>query len=144
MGVIGESETKTFSEQGVLLMRGFLPRKLALAARDSISDELVRLKLKVNGKLDSSKIRDLPIFQQTGRLGQMVKPQEEVNRLFTDDLLGAMNTLAGKKLKASAPDPQILLSFPHKAEWSLNNLNWHLDLTPPPVDHRSAGVHFDR
>lgn len=127
-------DTEKFSEQGILALRGFHPRKLVGAARDSILSELARLNLKVNGKIVSSKIQDLPVFQQTGRLGQMVGQREEVDRLFSADLCVAMNTLAGKKLKPAQPHSQILLSFSHKTEWSLNGLNWHLDLAPPKVD----------
>lgn len=125
---------ETFSKQGILALRGFHPRKLVEAARDSILSELSRLNMKVNGKIQSSKIQDLPVFQQTSRLGQMVGRIEQVDRLFSDDLLTAMNDLAGAKLKPSQPHSQILLSFPHKMDWSLNGLNWHLDLTPPQAD----------
>lgn len=128
-----------FSEQGILALRGFLPRKLVGAARESILSELSRLNLKVNGKIVSSKIRALPVFQQTSRLGQMVGRIEQVDRLFSDDLLTAMNDLTAAKLKSSQPHSQILLSFPHKMDWSLNCLNWHLDLTPPKAD-RIPGV----
>lgn len=127
-------ELKTFSDQGILVLRGFLPRKLTMAARDSILSELTRLKLKVNGKIAPSKLKDLPVFQQTSRLGQMVGQRDEVDQLFSDELLAAMNTLVGAKLKPSHLHPQILLSFPHKTDWSLKHLNWHLDLTPPKID----------
>lgn len=129
-----ELDTRTFSDQGILALRGFLPRKLTVAAQESISSELKRLKLKVNGKIVSSKIQDLPVFQQTGYLGQKVGPRDEVDRLISDELLAVMNELAGTKLKPTQPHSQILLSFPHKMAWSLNHLNWHLDLTPPKAD----------
>lgn len=129
-----ELDTKTFSEQGVLALRGFLPRKLAVAAQESIGSELKRLKLKVDGKLVSSKLEDLSVFQQTGYLGQKVGRRDEVDRLFSEELLAAMNELAGAKLKPSQPHAQVLLSFPHKVAWSLNQLSWHLDLTPPKAD----------
>lgn len=104
------------------------------AARTAILSELSRLKLKVNGKIVSSKIQELPVFQQTNRLGQMMSRLESVDRVFSDDLLETMNKLAGTDLKPSQPHAQILLSFPHKEDWSLNSLNWHLDLTPPKID----------
>jgi hypothetical protein len=131
---MSELEQKTFFDQGILVLRGFLPRKLVTAAQDSILSELTRLKLKVNGKIVSSKLADLPVFQQTGRLAQLVGHRGEVDRLFLDELLKVMNSLAGAKLEAAQPHAQILLSFPHKAEWSLSSLNWHLDLTPPKID----------
>lgn len=132
--MIPNLDTKTFTDKGILVLRGFLPRKATAHARDSILSELKRLKLKANGKIVSSKIQDLPIFQQTGRLGQMVGSREEVDRLFSEEVLSIVNALAGSKLKPSQPHAQILLSFPHKNEWSLRNLNWHLDLAVPKAD----------
>lgn len=129
-----ELESKTFFDQGIQALRGFLPRKLTVAARDSILSELTRLKLKVNGKIESSNIKGLPVFQQTVRLGQMIGQRDEVDRLFSDELLAAMNTLASTKLRPSLPHPQILLSFPHNTDWRLSHLNWHLDLKPPKAD----------
>ena len=29
-------------------------------------------------------------------------------------------------------DPQLLLSLPHQGRWTLNGLNWHVDITPDP------------
>lgn len=125
-------DKKTFSEQGILALRGFLPRKLTEAARDSILSELKRLKLIVNGKIASAKIRDLPIFQQTGQLAQMFGRRDEVDRLFTDNLLTAVQSLGDAMLRPSPA--QTLLSLPHKTDWSLNQLNWHLDLKVPKED----------
>ncbi len=132
--ILHQIDKKAFSEQGILPLRGFFPRKLMLAAQESILSELKRLKLMVNGKILSSKIEDLPMFQQTAYLAQKVGQRDEVDRLFADELLEAMNALAGSKLKPAHPHPQILLSFPHKTDWSLNQLNWHLDLAPPKAD----------
>ncbi len=123
-----------FARSGLLPMRGWLPRKPTALAKDAILNELTRLKLRVNGKFVSSKIQDLPIFQQTGRMGQMVGGLDEVDRLFTDELLETMESLAGANLKRPSTHAQILLSFPHKVEWSLDQLNWHLDLAPPKTD----------
>lgn len=123
-----------FIDDGVIALRGFLSRKLVASARESICSELKRLRIKVDGKILSSKIQNLPVFQQTGRLGQMIQVEEEVGRLFSQDLLSTINGLAGSTLKAASLKPQILISLPHKEKWSLNNLNWHLDLTPPKTD----------
>lgn len=127
-----EADIQNFSDWGILALRGFLPRKSTLAAKDAIVEKLKELNLLVGGKIASSRLQGLPVFQQIGRLGQMVGPIEEVNSLFTDELLNVVNSLANKKLTPT--QPQILLSFPHKTDWSLNNLNWHLDLTPPKED----------
>lgn len=129
-------DTKAFNELGIIALKGFIPRTLITSAQQSVILELERQKLKVGGKLIAHKIKDLPIFQQTGRLGQMVGQLNEVNRLFTEELKKAMNDLSGTKLKSA--HPQILLSFPHKEEWSVSHLNWHLDLAVPDHDQISG------
>ncbi len=129
-----EFHIDNFSEQGILALRGFLSRKTVAVARAAVLSELSRLNLKANGKFVSAKLQDLPVFQQTERLGQMVGRLEQVDRLFSDDLLATMSALVDAALKPTLPQSQILLSFPHKLDWSLNHLNWHLDLKPPRVD----------
>ena len=129
-----EADKNSFLERGILPLRGLIPRKLVAAAHAHILSELTRLKIKDGGKIVSPKIQNLPVFQQTGALGQMVKGHETVDRLFTDELLSAAAELAGAKLKPAHPHPQLLLSLPHKEEWSLQHLNWHLDLKVPEAD----------
>ncbi|WNG56423.1 phytanoyl-CoA dioxygenase family protein [Archangium gephyra] len=129
-----EAERKIFAETGILGLKGFIPRKAVAIVKDSILAELDRLKLREKGKLSSAKLQSLPVFQQTGKLSQMVKLGPELDGLFSAELLGTMNALAGVPLKAAAPRPQLLLSFPNKEEWSLGGLNWHLDLAVPKKD----------
>jgi len=127
-----QAEIKTFTDRGILALRGFLPQKATTVAKDAILEKLKKLNLIVKGKAATSRIQDLPVFQQIGRIGQVVGQLEEVNRLFNDELLTAMNILAKSQLKPA--QPQLLISFPNRIDWSLNNLNWHLDLVPPKFD----------
>ncbi len=123
-----------FVNRGLVTLRGFLDQKKVAAARESIFAELERLKIKVNGKIVSSKVQNLPIFQQTVRLGQLIRVGDQIGRLFSEDLLSVADSLAGSTLRAATAEPQVLLSLPHKADWSLANLNWHLDLAPLKID----------
>jgi hypothetical protein len=103
-------------------------------AKESVLSELDRLELRKNGKPSATKLKRLPIFQQTGRLGQMVKVSGDVRNLFTSELMASVGDLIGSAGRVSGPVPQLLLSFPHSEEWSLKALNWHLDLAVPKVD----------
>lgn len=129
-------EREQFTLHGVLRLKGRLSRKVTEAARQHIHAELERLKLKTNGKLTASRIADLPLFQQTTRLGQMIPPGPWMEPLFPPDLLAYMNTLGtlGQRNLHPAPQAQLLLSLPHKKEWSLAGLNWHLDVAVPRRD----------
>lgn len=128
------SDRNTFYERGILPLRGLISRNQCAAVKRSILAELDRLKLREKGKLASSKIQKVPLFQQTGRLGQMVKMGSELDVLFPEDLVACMSSLANAKLKSSSPHPQLLLSFPHNEDWSVTSLNWHLDLAVPHQD----------
>jgi hypothetical protein len=123
------SDSIVFAEQGILHRKGALSKNEVQTVKDAINSELVRLKLRIKGQISSSKIQGLPIFQQTGRLGQMVNVGSGLDRLFPAELVSSMNFLAKTRLKPSRP--QLLLSVPHKQKWSLNNLYWHLDIAVP-------------
>lgn len=133
-----ESDKKQFRDLGILKLKGFLDKAALAPVHNKVMSELERLQLKVRGKLSTAKIQDLPLFQQTTHLGQIVKVGPEIGRLFTEELESCMNQLAGAKLRALHSQPQILLSFPHKEEWSLKRMNWHLDLKPEKKDHISG------
>jgi ectoine hydroxylase-related dioxygenase (phytanoyl-CoA dioxygenase family) len=68
----------------------------------------------------------------------MVKPGPEIARLITYKITEHAQALAGSPLKATG-HPQLLLSLPHKKPWSLDELNWHTDVTIPEED-RCPGV----
>ncbi|HEY1082787.1 MAG TPA: hypothetical protein VGE29_11020 [Prosthecobacter sp.] len=129
-------EREQFTLHGVLRLKGRLSRKVTEAARQHIHTELERLKLKTNGKLTAARIADLPLFQQTTRLGQMIPPGPWMDPLFPPDLLAFMNTVGtlGQRNLHPAPQAQLLLSLPHKKEWALAGLNWHLDVAVPRRD----------
>lgn len=131
---LDESAKKTFFDTGVLKLPRFVSQKVVYNAREKILAELVRLNLKVGKKLSSSKFQNLPIFQQTTHLSQMIKGGIEIERLFFNELLVKIEALVGTKLRPALLNPQVLLSFPHKQVWSLKQLNWHLDLKPPIND----------
>lgn len=133
-----EFPLEKFGETGLASLRGYLPSKLVGAARAVIDAELTRQKIKVGGKYSAAKLKDVPLFQQSGLLSQLVKMGEELPRLFPAELLTTMCALADAKLKAMHPYPQLLLSLPRKEEWSLHQLNWHLDLKVPKKDHVSG------
>jgi hypothetical protein len=127
-----------FHEKGIIHLKSFAPKKALDEVKKSIQAELGRLKLKTNGKLSSAKLQSLPFFQQITSLSQMVKVGPELDKLFSDELRQIMTDLAHSPRKSFPPNPQLLLSFPHKEKWSLKSLNWHLDMTVPKKDEVSG------
>lgn len=133
MGLSNTDKT-IFADRGIICLKGLIPKGTAARVKESVISELDRLQLRKNGKLVTSKLSSLPVFQQTSRLSQMVKSGPEVEKLLTDDLLSIIAALGGSTLRAAGATPQLLLSFPHSEQWSLKALNWHLDIAIPKTD----------
>jgi hypothetical protein len=130
---LAESDRKRFHESGIVLIKHCISKEICADLKQAVLEELDRLQFRVGGKLSSAKIKDLPLFQQTTELGQRVKiDPAKLNLLFPEALLNLMNSLASVPLMAS--QPQLLISFPHKLEWSLDKLNWHVDIKIPQQD----------
>lgn len=132
--MLSDIDQKIFSDTGILAVRGLVSRALTTQVKDLIDSELSRLKYRVNGKYTSSKLQEMPIFQQSGYLSGQVQVGTELEKLFTSELFKLMTELSESNLKPAHPHPQLLLSLPNKEEWSLKNLNWHLDYKNSRMD----------
>lgn len=132
--MISDARREEFFERGLLGFRGFVPRKLTAPLQELIAAELARLKLRVNGKYNSAKLQAMPVFQQTTYLSGQVNVGRELEKVFVPELFSLMAELAQSRLDPAHPFPQLLMSLPHKEEWSLNNLNWHLDYKNSRMD----------
>jgi hypothetical protein len=132
---LSSADKALFLERGILLLPRTLQKSEVAAVKRVVLSELDRLKLRSNGKLAARRLQSLPLFQQTGRLAQVVEMGSALEHLFSETLLKSMKLfLSAPHAKAPRPQPQLLLSFPHKEEWSLGGLNWHLDLAPSKKD----------
>ena len=120
-----------FSEHGHLHLKGALPKTQVKPIAKYVLDELERLKVRSSG------LKDLPAFQQIGKLSTLVKRDDLEARLITPELRAMITTLGGAHLR-SGPG-QFLVSLPQQGEWSLRGLNWHVDISSPDPS-RPAGV----
>ncbi|MES2966138.1 MAG: phytanoyl-CoA dioxygenase family protein [Bdellovibrionota bacterium] len=121
-----ERQKSEFRDLGILTLEGFIPKREVAKVKASLKAGL--------DKISTAKIRDLPIFQQSATLSQMVDGGPGLDELISRELVELMQALAKAKLKPYHPRPQLLLSLPHREEWSLARLNWHLDAKVPRND----------
>jgi hypothetical protein len=128
---LSSAEKNVFEEKGIIHLKRFASLKSVNEVKNSINAELDRLKLSGKGSPATAKLRSMPFFQQITSLSQMVKVGPEFGKLFSEELIQTMNELADTRLKPSTPYPQLLLSLPQKENWTIRNLNWHLDLEVP-------------
>lgn len=130
---MSDRERDELVSQGVVRLPGAVPARVAASARQAIVAELERLGLKAGSRLSSSRFQDVPTFQQTVQLAQLVKVDQPLADLFSPGLLSAMAGLLGQGAPTRAP-AQLLLTFPQKQPWGTDGLSWHLDLKVPRVD----------
>ncbi|MFY0664676.1 MAG: phytanoyl-CoA dioxygenase family protein [Natronospirillum sp.] len=95
--------------------------------RVHVLQELKRLNIWSTGRALSQKLKGVPVFQQTGKLGKLINYPSLNERLVSPELYSSMCTLAGTSL--TAQEGQLLISLPHHVDWALEGLNWHRDIS---------------
>jgi hypothetical protein len=123
-------QKKFFQEKGCLVLRGCLARTQIEPVKRHIFDELKRLKIWASGRSLSSRLDGVPPFQQVIKLGSLVSYPGLLARICPEELVSEMTSLAGTRL-VPARDAQLLLSLPDQGIWTLDTLNWHVDISPP-------------
>lgn len=106
---------------------GLLAARRVALLRDRILAELKRVGVWSAGRSLSSAMTGMPAFQQTLRLGQLVRISELVDDLATDEVLRAVHALGGSTIRAM-DEAQLLLSLPRKEKDARPTANWHVDL----------------
>jgi hypothetical protein len=125
------SPTDLFVDQGYLRLEGFHPKKQVAGIRQKLLDELKRLKALPGGKSPLGSLQKLPVFQQIGKLSALVKVPGVHAALVTPSLIERVAQLGGRA-PTGIQDTQLLLSPPHQGTWTLEGLNWHVDIAARP------------
>jgi hypothetical protein len=129
------AQTDLFNTQGCLRLEGFRPGKLLASIRQKVLDDLKRAS---GGKGLPKSLQGLPVFQQIGKLSALAKVPGLHDALVTPELIDCVTRLAGRA-PYSIQDTQLLLSPPNQGSWTLERLNWHVDVTADPPD-RLPGI----
>jgi ectoine hydroxylase-related dioxygenase (phytanoyl-CoA dioxygenase family) len=124
-----------FVEHGVLKLPAFHSRARLAAIRSSV---LEQVKATFNGRGASKLFRSLPVFQQVTRLSSRVTVQGAQETLMTPELLEIVREVAGRP-PSTIQSVQFLLSPPNQGVWTLNGMNWHVDVKSEAMD-RLPGV----
>lgn len=129
-----------FTARGCLRLEGFHPARRVAPLRQALRDELKRLTTHKGtaggGKGMPAALQGLPVFQQIGKLSSLVKAPGLHEALMTPELMDCIARLGGPK-RRPGDGTQLLLSPPHQGAWTLQGLNWHVDIAagpegPPP------------
>lgn len=119
-----------FGENGYLKLSAFHSRARLAAIKSSI---LNQLQSSHHGGGASKALRKLPIFQQIARMSSRVMVHGIQEALLTSELLEMISDVAGQKPSAIQP-MQYLISPPNQGEWTLQGLNWHVDVKADPLE----------
>lgn len=123
-----------FRAHGYVRLAGFHARKRLTPVRQQLLDELRRLRIWAAGKSLSSAWKGMPAFQQISKLSTAVKVSGLQQALMTPELLAEVAELAGLAGRAPSANQgtQLLLSLPRQGAWTLQGLNWHVDVRADP------------
>lgn len=116
-----------FRENGYLYIPGALAKSVVLPVKDHVLKELKRLNIWSTGRSLSQKLKGVPIFQQTEKLGQLINYEALNERLVSQALYSGMCQIAESSL--CGQHGQLLISLPHQVAWTLEGLNWHRDIS---------------
>lgn len=118
-------ETAKFRDEGYLLLPRAVTKQVLEPVKAHVLQEVKRRTAASRGKARSRSgaTKRAPPFKQ---VMMMTYPALE-ERLMSAALLSAMQELAGGRL-VREQGPQLLISIPSRAEWTLDGLNWHRDL----------------
>ncbi|ARU29226.1 phytanoyl-CoA dioxygenase family protein [Cellvibrio sp. PSBB006] len=124
-------QEKAFREKGCIYIPGALEKNVVQPVKDHVLKELKRLNIWSTGRVLSQKLKGVPVFQQTGKLGQLINYPDLNEKLVSQELYSDMCILAGASLQAQIG--QLLISLPHQVAWTLEGLNWHRDISTSPL-----------
>ena len=121
-----------FRREGYLRVSGLHTSASMKGAREKVLRELSRLRIWSAGKSGGSSLQSMPAFQQIAKLSSTVKVDLH-QVLCTPVVLSAIAGLTGRQPIAEQGS-QLLLSLAHQGSWSLDRLNWHVDIAAKPGD----------
>ncbi|MGQ9427669.1 phytanoyl-CoA dioxygenase family protein [Gilvimarinus sp. F26214L] len=120
-------QKSSFLENGWLYIPGALAKRVVHPVKAHVQNELKRQNIWSTGRTLSRKFKDIPVFQQTGKLGQLINYPKLNEKLISEELYSDMCQLAGTSL--SGQEGKLLISLPHQVDWSLEGLSWHRDIS---------------
>ena len=123
-------QTELFSHQGYLQLQGFHPKGRMAPVRQQLLLELKR----ISGNTRSwGTLRTLPVFQQIAKLSASATVPGLHETLMSAELVDLVGRLAGRAPSTVQPT-RLLLSPPQQGAWSLQGLNWHVDVRAGAAD----------
>jgi hypothetical protein len=122
------TESELFATQGCVRLEGFHSKAKMAPIKRALLDELKRVQM---GRGMPASLRALPVFQQIGKLSGWVKVPGLHASLMTPELKEVIARFGGRT-PTDIQETQLLLSPAAQGAWTLQGLNWHVDIAADP------------
>lgn len=122
------TESELFATQGCVRLEGFHSKAKMAPIKRALLDELKRVQM---GRGMPASLRALPVFQQIGKLSGWVKVPGLHASLMTPELKEVIARFGGRT-PTNIQETQLLLSPAAQGAWTLQGLNWHVDVAADP------------
>lgn len=113
-----------FASNGFVRLGGFHPGQRIEPIRRAVLEQLKQV---YHGRGLPRSLRSLPAFQQIGALSRAVEVPGLHAALMTRELSAIVAGLGGRS-PSNVQATQLLLSPPQQGAWTLQGLNWHVDV----------------
>lgn len=120
-------QSAEFATRGCLYLAGALSKKVIQPIKARVLGDLKQLNIWSSGRTLSQRLKGVPIFQQTNKLGQWISYPDLHRTLMSASLSSVMEQLVQRPLLPAQSAP-LLISLPHKDDWTLAGLSWHRDI----------------
>lgn len=117
-------ESAAFASSGFVRLGGFHPRERVEPIRRAVLEQLKHVH---RGRGLPRSLRSLPAFQQIAALSRSVEVPGLHAALMTPELSAIVAGLGGRS-PGNVQATQLLLSPPQQGAWTLQGLNWHVDV----------------
>src|SRR5574344_11168 len=107
--VVTPKQKSSFLESGWLYIPGALAKSVVHPVKAHVQNELKRLNIWSTGRTLSRKFKDVPVFQQTGKLGRVINYPKLSGRLLSQELYSDWCQLAAASV--SGQERQLLISL---------------------------------
>lgn len=119
---------KHFQLDGLVKLPQFIPQKELKIIQQTLLSDLKRLNIYSSNKVLSKTLQGMSPFQQIVKLSQTLKKPKHLDIIFSIVYEYIINNLLLSALNSNI-ESQLLLSLPYQGLWSMEVLNWHIDIS---------------
>jgi ectoine hydroxylase-related dioxygenase (phytanoyl-CoA dioxygenase family) len=124
---LSSAQRHFFREKGYLRLERAVSQAQLRPLQNRIAKELSRRGMGASGRGMWRSIYELPVFQQVAKLSQLITLPDLEAQVIPLSVATAINALTTKRVISRLS--QLLISPPKQGDWSLDNLNWHTDVS---------------